>query len=83
MNGENGTATFLPLDSKISGQVRNDRPSVGQFLTKEQVNYIYKKIETGKIINTDAIEQEMKQEEQLNRIDDTSRETKPILQTDC
>ena len=47
MNGENGTTTFLPLDSRIGGQVRNDRPSVGHFFTREQANYIYKKIETG------------------------------------
>ena len=40
MNGENGTTAFLPLDSKIGGQVRNDRPNVGQFLTREQANYI-------------------------------------------
>ena len=72
MNGVNGTTTFLPLDSKIGGQVRNDRPGVGQFLTREQANYIYKKIETGETINTDSIEQEIKQEEQLNRTYDTS-----------
>ena len=47
MNGRNGTATFLPLDSKLGGQGRNDRPSVAQFSTREQTNYIYKKIETG------------------------------------
>ena len=72
MNGESGTTAFLPLDSKIGGHVRNDRPNVGQFLTREQANYIYKKIETGEIINTDTIAQEIKQEEQLNRIDDTN-----------
>ena len=77
MNGKNGTATFLPLDSKISGQGRNDRPNVGQFLTREQTNYIYKKIETGEMINTDTIQQEMKQEEQLSKIDYTSGETNP------
>ena len=43
MNGRNGTTSFLPLDSKIGGQGRNDRPSVGQFLTRELTNYIYKK----------------------------------------
>ena len=43
----------------------------------EQANYIYKKIETGVIINTDATKQEIKQEEQLNRIYDTSGETNP------
>ena len=31
MNGRNGTTTFLPLNTKIGGQVNNDRPSVGQF----------------------------------------------------
>ena len=77
MNGSNGTATFLPLDSKIGGQGRNYRPSVGQFLTREQTNYIYKKIETGEMINTDTIQQEMEQEEQLSKIDDTSEQTNP------
>ena len=59
MNGRNGTTAFLPLDSKIGRQVKNDRPSVGQFLTREHTNYIYKKIETGEMINTDTIEQEL------------------------
>ena len=77
MNGRNGTASFLPLDSKIGGQGRNDRPNVGQFLTREQTNYICKKIEAGEMINTDTIQQEMEQEEQLSKIDDTSGETNP------
>ena len=46
MNGVYGTTAFLPLDSRIVGHVRNDRPSVGQFLTREQAKYIYKMIET-------------------------------------
>ena len=33
MNGRDGTTAFLPLDSKIGGQINNSRPSVGQFLT--------------------------------------------------
>ena len=61
---------------KIGGQGRNDRPSVGQFLTREQTNYINIKIETGEMINMDTIEQEMEQEE-LNKIDNTSGETNP------
>ena len=31
MIGRDGITTFLPLDSRIGGQGRNDRPSVGQF----------------------------------------------------
>ena len=77
MNGRNGTTSFLPLDSKIGGQGRNDRPNVGQFLTREQTNYMYKMIETGEMINTDTIQREMEQEEQLSKIDDTSGETNP------
>ena len=36
MNDRGGTATFLPLDTKIGGQVNDNRPSIGQFLTREQ-----------------------------------------------
>ena len=77
MNGRNGTTTFLPLEYKIGGQARLDRPKVGQFLTREQANYVYKKVETGKMINTDTMWQETEQEEQLNRMDDTNGGTNP------
>ena len=62
MNGRNGTTTFLPLDSRIGGQGRDSHPTVGQFLTREQARYIYRKVETGEIINIDKIEQEIEQE---------------------
>ena len=77
MNGRDGTTAFLPLDSKIGGQISHNRPRIGQFLTREQTDYVYTKVETGKIINTDAIQQEMEQEEQLNKIEDRSGETNP------
>ena len=41
MNGRDGTTAFLPLDSRTGGQGGNDRPSIGQFLTTEQMKYIY------------------------------------------
>ena len=71
MNGRDGTTAFLPLESRIGGQGRCIHPSVGQFLTREWTSFICKKIETGEIINTDMIEQER----QLDRMNDTSRET--------
>ena len=46
MNSRNGTTTFLPLGSSIGGQNR-DSPTVGQYLTRDQTKYIYKKVETG------------------------------------
>ena len=77
MNGRNGTTAFLPLDSRIGGQGRDNHPTVGHFLTREQTRYIYRKVETGEIISTDMIEQEIEQERKLNKIDGTSREINP------
>ena len=77
MNSRDGTTTFLPLNSKIGGHVNNNRPSIGQFLSREQTKHIYKKTESGGIINTEAIQQELEQERQLDRIDDMNRETNP------
>ena len=77
MNGRNGTTTFLPLDSRMGGQGRDNHPTVEQFLTREQTRYIYKKVKTGEIKNTDMIEQEIEQEKQLSKIDDTSGQTNP------
>ena len=77
MNGRDGTTAFLPLDSKIGGQINYDRPSVGQFLTREQAIYVYKKVESCETINVDIIQQEMEQEKQLNKIDNMSGETNP------
>ena len=76
MNGRDGTTAFLPLDSKIGGQINHDRPRIGQFLTREQASYIYKKVELGETINIDTTQQEVEQEEQLNKID-TCGETNP------
>ena len=58
-------------------EVRYNHPTVGQFLTREQTTYIYKKIETGEIISTDMIEQEIEQERELDKMDDTSQEINP------
>ena len=61
MNGRDDTTTFLPIDSRIDGQTR-DSPTVGQYLTRVQTRYIYKKVETGEMINTDMMQQEIEQE---------------------
>ena len=77
MNGRNDTATFLPLDFRIGGQNRENHPMVGQYLTRDQARYIYKKVETGGMINTDMVQQEIEQEKQLSRMDDDSGEVNP------
>ena len=77
MNGRDGTSVFPPLDSKIGGPINHNRPSIEQFITREQASYVYKKTESGEMINVDTIQQEIEQEEQLNKIDDMSGETNP------
>ena len=76
MNGRDCTTAFLSIDSKIGGQINYKGPSVGQFLTQEQASYVYNKTESGEIINVDTTQQEI-EEEQLNKIDDTSGDTNP------
>ena len=77
MNGRDDTSTFLPLDSEIGGQSRDSCLTVGQYLTRDETKYIYKKVENWEMINMDTIQQEIEQEKQLGTIDDTSRETNP------
>ena len=68
---------FLPLSPKIGGQVSNSKPKDNQYLREKQDKHVYKKIESGGIISTDTLHQEIEQERQLNRIDDTNRDTNP------
>ena len=73
----NGTTAFLPLDSNIGGQKEYNSSCIGQFLTREQANYVYKMTELGEVIDVDTMQQETEQEEQLNKIDNMSGETNP------
>ena len=77
MNGRDDATTFLQFDSRIGGQSRDSLPTVGQYLTRDQARHVYKKIETGEVINVDAVKHEIEQEKQLSRIDDDSGEVNP------
>ena len=68
---------FLPLDFKMGGSSEDSCPTVGQYLTRDQTKYVYKKAETGESINADKIQQEVEQEKQLNKLDDNSGEENP------
>ena len=50
---------------------------VGQYLTRDQARYLYKNVETGEMINTDTVQQEIEQEKWMSRIDDDSGEVNP------
>ena len=77
MNGRDDTTTFLPLDFGIGGQSRDSCLTVGQYLTRDEARYVYKKVETGERINMDMIQQEKEQENQLNRMDNRNGEINP------
>ena len=53
---------------------------VGQrqlIFNRRQARHVYKKVESGSIINTDTLQQVMEQERKLSRMDDTSRDINP------
>ena len=56
MKGRNGSTTFLPLSPKIDGQEKGNYPSIEQYLTWEQANFVYEKTESGKMINTETLQ---------------------------
>ena len=78
MKGRNDPTTFLPLSPRIGEQVVNNKPKASQYLTEKQARYVYKKTESGGIINTGKSHQEIEQERQLNIIDDRNGETNPF-----
>ena len=66
---------------KIGGQINNNEPNVSQYLTREQANHVYKKTESGEVINTETLHQELEQKRQISRIDDTSGEINPYKES--
>ena len=80
MNGKDDATAFLPLDFRTGGQSRDSYPTVGQYLTRDQVRYIYKKVETGEIISVNTVKHEIEQEKQFSQMDDDSSEVNPYRQ---
>ena len=60
----------MPLNTNISGQSKPTKDKETNCLIQGQAKHIYKKVESGSIINSDTIKQEM--EHDLNRLDNTS-----------
>ena len=77
MKGRNGPTALLPLSPKIGGLINDKKPSIGQYLTREQANFVYEKTESGEMINTETLQQELEHKRQLNKIDDMSGDTNP------
>ena len=69
----------MPLSTNIDGQTLPNKCGYeeGKYLTEEQARHVYKKIELGSIVNTDTLWQEIEQEWELSKTDDTSRDMSP------
>ena len=69
----------MPLNTNIGGQIR---PAKYEFreskcVMEEQIRQVYKKVESGNIININILKQEIEQDQELNKLDDTSRDINP------
>ena len=73
IGGMNGPTTFLPLSTKIGGQTRYIKDREAKCLMDNHIWHVYKKVESGSIINVDTLKQEI----ELGKLDDTNREINP------
>ena len=51
-------------------------------MTREQTNFVYRKTESGEMINTETSQQELEHKRQLNKLDDTSGDKKSMQRND-
>ena len=77
IEGKNVPTTFLPLNTNIGGQMKTNRNEENRYLTEDQAKHMYKKVESGNIININTIKQENDQDRELNMLDDTSGDINP------
>ena len=74
IEGKNDPTAFLPLNANIGGQFKSTKGGKTTYLTENQARHIYKKVELG---NISTLKQEIDQERELKRLDDTSGDTNP------
>ena len=73
--GKNDPTTFLPLNANTGGQIRSSKHKYkeNKYITEVLARHVYRKVESGNIININTLKQEIDQDQELNRPDDTSR----------
>ena len=76
IKGRDDSTTFLPLNTNIGGQIalNNYAHKESIYLSEEQAGHAYKKVESGGTIDANALKQEVEQEQELSKLDDTSRD---------
>ena len=58
------TQCILPLNANTDGQIRPDKHEykVNKYLTEDKARLVYKKVESGNIININTLKQEIEQD---------------------
>ena len=72
----------MPLGSKLGGEINERKVTKGEnrdkgYLTAKQANYIYRKVESGNLINKNTMMQEIYKDVELDKMDDTSGDENP------
>ena len=65
---KDGTTSCLPIESKAGGKISYIKNREAMCLSEKQANYVYKKVEEGKVINVNMLKQEL--ELDLDKEDD-------------
>ena len=80
--GKNHPTTFLPFGPNLGrnnkGREINNSDNVGkEYLTMKQADYIYRKVKLGSLINKNTMKEEMDQDIELDKMDNTSGDENP------
>ena len=72
----------MPLGTKLGGEVTERKNSKDEnrekgHLTAKQPNYIYRKVELGNLFNKSTMKEEIDQDIELDKMDDTSGDENP------
>ena len=70
----NDPTTYLPLNTNVGGQfAQNNYAQKENKYLSEQARHVYKKLESGGTININTLKQEIEQEQELNKLEETWR----------
>ena len=69
----------MPLNINIGGHTTSHKIKYNEkkYLTEDQARHVYKKEESHNIININTLKQEIEEDQELNKLDDTSRDINP------
>ena len=67
----------MPLNANTGGKPKPLQVQDSNFLIEDQARHVYKKAESGNIININTLKQEIDQDQELNRLDHTSGDVNP------